>query len=296
MSLLVSKTFDTAYTFYMESKNDDTLSPAEQLERYAQVQRRAEDVHPTRAYWSLMLWSAALIAVYAAVYLFIFGGGNAGGYPTTAVMITPVLAFSSLVTGARERFSIRSKPSAFQWVISGICLAGFMAIGALSVAGVAYPQWWNVVIPVMLFLALAVAPIRGLMRTTRERPATWQNEPLSARARWMTVLIGIAIGALIVTSTHPLASALTGVIVMLFLLIVLIGWRSRFGLPRTGYEWGPLHWSSFGVSAALVFLSVVLSLYAPWFTAPHLVGTGVIVILIMAVAAVLPRGGANQDT
>lgn len=56
-----------------------------------------------------MLWSAVFIAAYAATYLFIFGGSTAeevsaqsGGYPTVFLILTPVLAFGSLINGARE--------------------------------------------------------------------------------------------------------------------------------------------------------------------------------------------------
>lgn len=262
----------------------------------------ASERTPSRGYWWLMLWSAVLISAYAGVYLLTFGGSTvdevserAGGYAATWVMLMPVLAFSALVSGARERFNIRTKPSPLHWGFYGLAMAGFIALGALSVAGIAYPWWLNTLVPSIFLATMAATPVRSLVTTSRGSSTPWGNAPLSVASRLMTALIGVAIGILLVASVNTLAAAISSIIVMVFLIAALVSWRSPFGLPRVGYEWGSIHWGCFGACAVIVFACVLLMTFTNWFTTPYTLVAGVLVCIIMGVAALLPRRDFRRE-
>lgn len=264
------------------------------------MERSARERRPSRGYWWLMLWSSVLTASYLGAYLFTFGGSTVaeaserGCYAPTWVMLTPVLILSSLLSGARERFNIRATPSPVHWACYGLVMAGFITLGALSISGIAYPWWLNLLVPLVLFATMAATPLRGLASSSRGSSEPWVSAPLSGASRVMTVLIGAAIGLLLVTSAHRLAAAISGVVVMALLIAVLASWRTAFGLPRVGYQWGWIHWACFGACAMIVFACVVLTTYASWFTAVPTLAAGVLVWIIMGAAAFVPRGEARE--
>lgn len=260
-----------------------------------------QSLEPARGYWVLMLWSAVVTAAYVGVFLAVFGaeiGGGVSAEPQNAatglVLLVPILIFSSLISGTRERFDVRRKPSAGYWVIFGLVLAGFLALGALTVIQVSYPWWLNIAVPVALFGALAVSPIRGIVRTPRSAPARWSTEPLSPPVRWMTVFIGVAMGLLLAASAFELVAAISSIIVMLTLVFVLASWRASFGLPQVGYAWGVIHWVAFGLSATVVFVSVSLMNFTEWFSTAHLVSAGLLVAMVMTAAVMLPPSPEEQ--
>ncbi|MGO1769017.1 MAG: hypothetical protein ACTHZX_03600 [Microbacterium sp.] len=285
----------------MESK-DQSESEGTRIHPDAPVQRSAPAVEPARGYWLLTLGSAALLALYLGTYLFVFGNRTpveaseqGEGYLMTWVMLAPVLAFNSLVSGARERFSIRTRSGPLHWVLVGLCLAGFAVLGALSVVDIAYPWWLNVLLPLALFAVMAAAPIRGLLATPRGPVADWRAAPLSSPARLVTGIIGLVIGVLIATSAVPSAAMIAGLIAMVPLVIVmLLSWESSYGLPRVGYEWGPIHWGAFCIGAVVVFASVVLTTFTSWYGLSWSSSAGVLVVLVMGAAAMLPRRGGRR--
>lgn len=286
----------------MESTDDLASVASERLREFARLENSAGERRPSRGYWWLMLWSAVLIAAYVGVYLFTFGGSTVeqvsertGGYSATWVMLTPVLAFSSLLSGARERFNIRAKPSPLHWGFYGLVMTGFVVLGALSITGITYPWWLNALVPLILFVTMAAAPVRNLAAVSRRSSAPWGSASLSAASRLMTVLIGAAIGVLLITSAYPLAAAISGIVVMVFLIVVLVSWRSSFGLPRVGYQWGSLHWVCFGACALIVFACVLLTTFTSWFATPYTVAAGVLVFIIMGGAALFPRSDPRRE-
>ena len=274
------------------------LSPtaaAELLRRHREVRDRAASQGPSRAFAFLMLWSAALISVYVAVYLLTFryrsvgGAGLTGGGSTlTFVLLVPVLIFSPLISGARERFRVRPGLRApGYWVGYGLLFAGFMSLCVLSIAGVVYPWWLALALPVAAFVTLASTPVRRLLNETTPKSEPWQNHPLTRPARRVTVAIGVITGLIAATSTWRWFS-IVFIAAMVLLLAMNIGWRSRWGLPRTGYEWGPIHWASFAVATTVLFLLVVLFSLTTWVTTPVSVGAGAVVFVVMVVVAFLP--------
>ena len=76
---------------------------------------------------------------------------------------------------------------------------------------------------------------------------------------------------------------------MLLLFVVLIGWRADWGLPRTGYEWGPMHWAAFGIVISVLFTLSVLLSNTGWITPPISITAGTLALLIMLFTAFRPR-------
>ncbi|WP_146071659.1 hypothetical protein [Cryobacterium sp. Y50] len=284
-----------------ESRDPSRHSAAEQLRSYEDVRNRVTLQGPSRAFALLMLWGAVVLAVYVGVFLFSFGGrpvdevaSGAGGFPYTGILLFPVLIFSSLVSGARERFGIRTKPAPGYWIAYGLIIAGFMTLAGLSIAGVSYPWRLNLLVAVTIFLTMSAGPIRQLRRATTPNPDRWMNEPLSRPARWSTALIGATAGLLAATSTLAWFPVV-GATVMMALVVVLGGWRARWGLPRTGYEWGPIHWAAFGIAVGVLFLLTVLLSRTGWITTPISVATGVLVLFVMLIASFLPTRSRGRQ-
>lgn len=285
----------------MESK--DRLSSASgQLDEFARIQRSVERRAPARGYWVLALWSAVLMASYFGAFLFSHGGftpaevgARAGGYSGVWAFMAPVLIFSSLQSGARERFSIQAKPSRLQRLVYLFLTLGFVALIGLSFAGISYPGWLNAALPLAVLLALAAGPFRRLLATPRNSAEVWGNAPLPSDIRLMTACIGLFIGVLLATASTPFAAAITGMVVFLCLLLVTLARDSRFGLPRVGFEWGSIQWSAFGVCAAVAFLGFTLGNVASWFSPAWSVAAGVLVFLIMCGSAAFPRGRSRGE-
>ena len=233
------------------------------LQQHDSVRARAERSGPSRGYAWLLILSALVLSVYVGVFLFAFYGFDpytgTGGYSYTNLLVLPILLFSALVNGARERFSIRKKPSIAQWIAYLVTFAAFMILAGLSVAGVSYPRWLNLLVAGALFAAIAVAPIRQLVSahaTTRSEP--WVNERLSVPVRWTTASIGVVVGVLAAASASTWFPIASSAIMLGSLIVALVGWRARWGLPRTGYEWEPVHWVVFGIAITLTFTLTAL--------------------------------------
>lgn len=282
----------------MESESGDIppVDAAAQLRSHDDMRAKVERRGPSGAFASLMLWGALVTAVYSGVFLFALGGrpideqvSGSGSFPSTALLLFPILVFSALVSGARERFSVHLKPALGYWIFSALVLAGFGALAILTLVGVVYPWWLNLIVPVALFVVMAADPIRRLRGTAKTpEDERWVNERLSRPARRNTALIGAATGLLAATSTQqwfPLLAMAT----FLMLIVMTLAFSASWGLPRTGYEWGPLHWSALGVTLGVLFLLALLLARTTWVTTPIAVIAGVFAFAVMLGASVLPR-------
>lgn len=272
----------------------DSTAAAMSLQQYARVRARAADRGPTRGYSWLLVWSGLLLSVYFGVFLsayagFEAGSAESGGYTYTNLLLLPVLLFSALVSGARDRFSIRSRSTRRQVIGYIAAILAFMVLGALTITGMTYPWWLNLLAPVALFTAMSAAPLRELLTTRSTRTdERWGNLPLANPARWTTAMIGVAFGVLAATTTlgwFPIISAAT---LLVTLSATLISWRLPWGLRATGHQWGPAHWGMFAATTAFMFaLAVALSVSVA-VTTPVAVSAGAMVCVFMVGAAFLP--------
>ena len=230
--------------------------------------------------------------MYLAVFLFLLSGFEAiseGWGAHSNLILLPVLIASALLSGARDRFSIRTKPSIAQSIAYLVAIAAFLILGALSIVGGGYPWWLNVVVPGLLFVAMAGSSIRRLLdsRSGHDRER-WLNLPMSLPARSSTTLVGVVFGVLVATSTYPWYSIASAVTLIAVLIASLIGWRSPWGLPQTGYQWGPIHWLIFAAATATIFALVALSATSNLVTPATSLVIGGVVCALMVVGAFLP--------
>ncbi|MEO7122651.1 MAG: hypothetical protein ABI400_05950 [Lacisediminihabitans sp.] len=273
-----------------------TSDAAAWLRNHDQIQDLVNRRVPTRSQATLSLWGALVLAVYVGVFLIAFGGrtvhetvSNGGDYQFSNMLLVPLLAFSFLVNGARERMGIQRKPAGRSWILYLAIFVAFMALGVLSLVGVGYPWWLNLLVPLLLFVTLAITPLRQLRQSVKT-PETerWVTKPLSRPTRWTTAVIGVTFGLLVATSTSRWFPILS-IIAFMLILGALIGLRTRWGLPRTGYEWGPWQWVAFGLATGVLFLDVALLTFTPWMTTAVAIIAGVLVAAVMVLAALFPR-------
>ena len=270
---------------------------AASLQGYAQVRAKVEDRGPSREFAQLQLCLTVALSAYLGVFLISSAADpptevSAGARDyTSGLLVLPVLLLGSLVSGARERFSIRSKPSVAQWVAVTLIIGGVTVLLAVSIAGVAYPVWVALLVPAFLFVIMAAGPIRVLSGSaTGAARQPWSSTPLSRPVRRTTVLIGLSTGLLAATSTQEAWFAVISSAAMLVLVVIfLFGWRAEWGLSHTGYEWGPIHWAAFGIVLSVLFVLSMLLATTEWITTPVSILAGVLALLVMVGAAVLPR-------
>lgn len=152
---------------------------------------------------------------------------------------------------------------------------------------VVYPWWLNLLAPVAVFVAMAASPLRQLRLASTSDSDSWSNEPLNTPVRWTTSAIGISTGLIAATSTQPffpIVSAAT----LILLIVALASWQSSWGPPRTGFEWGPLHWGAFSIAVGILFVLTLLLTRTTWITVWIAVAAGATIAAMLLVAAFLP--------
>lgn len=274
----------------MESEQQHT-SPAhaaEQLRQHQQVHDQVEQRGPSQAFAQFGLGIAILGALCLTALLFSAGPGTADRSKFIQVPQVPMLLSLPLLNGAAQRFGIRIRPSPKSWITVMILLLSFLTLSMLSISGVSYPWWLNVLLIAGFFIAIAAKPIRQLWSTRNTSdPERWMTLRLSPPAKRMTILVGVGISLVVAASPHswfPLVSA--GV--FLTFLVLMIGWNQPWGLPRTGYEWGPFQWLAFAGALAAVFAVTILLARTDLVTTAATSTAGVVVLGVMVAAALLP--------
>jgi hypothetical protein len=282
------------YTFQMESYQGSRKDAAAQLSHHDTVRSAAHRLGPSRAYALFQVVGALAAAIYIGTFLFSFGDGvpteSAAGNTAshyTVMVLFPALLLGPLVSGARDRFSIRRKPSTAYVVAWGLVSAGFLALLVSGLAGAVHPWWMNLMVAVAAFVTIAAGSIRQLLRATTPDSERWANRPLSRAARWMTAAIGLLMGTIAATSTQPWFP-FASVASLILLVIALLAGKTPWGLPRTGFEWGPAHWGAFGITTSALFALAVLLSRTAVVTTPLVVVVGLVVSLVMVLASVLP--------
>ena len=278
----------------MESESDDQLGEAEiQLRRHNDVSAMVDRRGPSRALASLEFWNALVMSVYFSLALFASNGRffDIGGVgrdltPAIVLLLFPMLIFSGLLNGAKERFSIRRKPSRSYWIVYVVIA---VVIAVLLTSAFVYPWWLNLLAPAALFGTMAVGPSRILLSGAKTREnERWTNTPLTGSERWTMVLIGVVLGVLAATSTQSWLSTFVMVIAGVCLLGFFV-WASLRVLPHPGYAWGPGHWTAFGVSMSVLFVMALLLVRTDWITPLLALIAGILVFSVMTVGSLLPR-------
>ncbi|WP_040166586.1 hypothetical protein [Microbacterium gorillae] len=268
----------------------ESASPAEQLRRLVTIRERSDVLRPVRTYWFLLLGLAVATAAYFGVWLTL-----AGTAVSMAMIIVPFLLLMGLVEGARDRFGVRTRRRPVGWVLYGIGGVLTIGLGVLKIQSVDYPSWLNVVGPILVFVALAIVPLRGLWATRGERRSTWPVVELSRPVRVSTMLIGLAIGGVIAIDAASPVGASVALLPLLLTLVLICAYTSPIGMRRVGYAWGGRQWSAFGCVVVVAFVAAILGQATAWFRGPVAIVVGVLTVIVMTVVAWAPGTTAAGD-
>lgn len=229
-----------------------------------------------RAHAVIQGWVAAALFVYVATYLLLFfnqdpeGAAAGHAYSYLGLLMVPFLLFTQLVQGARNRLLISvampSRGLRLLLILPGLII--FLAAMAASVAGVGYPGWVDLVAAAAVAVPLGVLAIGTARKAggapSRRLPAP-EPTPLGRTAATVTVTLGIGFGVIAVLTPYSWFVVAT-LFSYLALMVLLIGWGSRWGLPSVGSEWGQSQWVAFGVTFTLLFGLAVVAARTSWNT------------------------------
>ncbi|MBH0083564.1 hypothetical protein [Salinibacterium sp. SWN167] len=256
------------------------------------VQRRG----PSRGFAWFQLWAGLMTPIYIAVFLFAFsadagtaGDNHPGNFSQTSLLIVPILAFSTLTTGARERFGIRTSLPRLIWIPLVAALVGMAALSGLSVFDIPYPRWLIVLVALTALIPLVVPAVIRLVRTPRphdQAPAAYAM--LSRPVRFTTAIIGAVAGLLVTSGTNVIVATLVMLVASVGIMLSFVLNESPWTLPRAGYEWGWIQWTAFALATSTLFLFAALNPLSVTVSPAVSVLSGIAVFAIMLVAAALP--------
>lgn len=267
-----------------------------QLQQQQEVRDSVNQRGPSRGFAWFSLWSALMGASYIGVFLFAFsvsigtaGDSNPDKFSQTSLLLVPILAFTTMTTGTRERFGIRRALPRAVWIPLVLAFIGMAVLAGLSVFDVPYSPWLIALVALAVFVPLAAPAIAQLIRVPHSHtPAGRSYAPLSTPVRWNTVIMGAVAGLLISFGSIPIVSSLVMVAALAGIMLTYVLNESAWILPRVGFEWGWMQWTAFGVTTSTLFAFAVS---APLVESPSFavaIAAGIAVFLIMLAASALP--------
>ncbi|MGV8851309.1 MAG: hypothetical protein ACOH1M_01925 [Rhodoglobus sp.] len=267
-----------------------------QLQQHQEMRDSASAHGPSRGFAWFQLWTALLAATYIGVFLFAFsagiepeGGSNSGSSSPTTLLLVPILAFSALTTGARERFGIRSALPRAVWIPLVAAFLGMSVLSGLSVFEVPYPRWIIALVVLTVLVPLGAPAIAQLIRAPHPRnPLARDYALLSKPVRWNTAIMGAVAGLLIAFGNIPILSMLVMLAALVGIGISFVLTESPWILPHAGFEWGWMQWTAFGIATSTLFMFSLLNPLAGSVSFTATVTSGVGVFLVMLIASALP--------
>ncbi|MEV8254114.1 hypothetical protein AB0O95_09145 [Rhodoglobus sp. NPDC076762] len=273
-----------------------TEEAAHQLQQQQEVRDSVQEHGPSRGFAWYQLWSGIMAAAYIGVFLFAFSAGvgtaedsNPGNMSQTSLLIVPILAFSVLTTGARERFGIRTALPRSVWIPLVAALLGMFSLAGLSVFDVPYPRFLIALVTLTVLVPLAVPAIAQLIRAPQPRNrADRDYAPLSKPVRWNTVIMGTVAGLLIAFDNILIVSMLVMIAALAGIMLSFVLTESRWILPQVGFEWGWPQWTAFGIATSTLFVFSALNPHLHALSPAATVPSAILVFLVMLVASALP--------
>lgn len=262
----------------------------ESLDAVSRVQQNAAG--DDRPFAWLTIVGAAFASAYVGIWIAVTTLSLSVGFTSAAMTLLPtVLLYTGLVSGSRERFSVRTRTSFRDVLIIIPAMIAFAVFAVLSIAGVAYPWWLGIVVGLALFAGLSGSAIAKLVSSpapaTRSTP--WRSEPLSRPARIVTAGLGIALGTVVALAPYSVASSIATVVILVLVIMATVTPGARFSLASTGVEWGAVHWIGFGAAVAILYSTTLLFPLTALGSPIAALICGVVVAAILVVTAFLPR-------
>ncbi|WP_217133811.1 hypothetical protein [Leucobacter chinensis] len=280
---------------YAETLSDEnaTATARRQLDQFAALNGNAR---PDPGYWFLLLCGAVMTASYLAVFMLTVRAsftGNAGAQP--ALLLMPVIVFTALAVGARERFGVRARVDVKRnAIVVSATIAVFVLVYIFAVwKGVNGDLVANLLVPFGVFGVVSFEPIMALLkersyrdtvegqpRGRKGRRAYLSPQRLSAPVKRNTVLIGVIFAAMLAASPFTLVAAYVHFAAMVVMFMLLVLQRAPGNIARVGYEWGEAQWSVFSVAVASNFVAAIMVQYGHVFFDP---ATAMVVDIVLAV-------------
>jgi len=287
----------------MENEIDPLPNRADAAALLAAHDRTITRQDPPAASRSLIrfrIWAAALTAAYVvAVVIIATARDHDSSVTTILVPVTAFIAASALATETEQRFSVRRRTRVALALTIGLVAA--VLVGTFWAIDAPVPFWGAAVLGLAVFATLAIPEWRRLHRRravddTRDTP--WLNRPLSSEARLITWVMAAYLGALLVLLRFggaPGGEAIT--FVVLYGPLLALTFLPSRGLRRIGAEWGPVHWTAFGLGLiAILSLAPMVHAELPG-SGALCIGAGIVVFLLLGLSAQLPpRGSASDPT
>ena len=286
-----------------DDRDMDTPTASRLLGAADRVSVRVNEGTDFRTHALIQGWGVAVLFVYVTTFLLLFTAqgqdGAAGGSPSgiiyTNVLVIAILTLSQLVQGARNRIPISLAGPLRGWklwlTLVGIIL--FMAAAGASLFGIELALWVALIVAACVaapFGVLSVASARRVHKRSARAPLMSPRSPLSKTARVITANLGVYFGVTGALTVAPMVwYSVSSVFLILILLVIMIGWNARWGLPRVGSEWGQRQWMAFGASFTLLFALTLVVVRTSWNTAWVGVIGGILIAMPLALSALPTR-------
>lgn len=227
------------------------------------VATRRERAVDRRALARLQIVNAVATAAYLAVMTLVLRGDN--GLASQTILFS-FLVWVQLASGIAQRSGMQRRFSWSRWpeVLAGVLLvAVVLVVFCFAIFAPGFPGIGALIPSALVLFGLGGYGAVQLVRASGDvRPPHSHPRPLSRVARWGTILVGVAIGALTLLASAP-DGVLASVLVLLVVL-VLVMWMFAFstdlGLPAIGASWRWPQLAGFGVSVSALASVVLLEI------------------------------------
>ncbi|KJL28214.1 hypothetical protein [Microbacterium oxydans] len=212
-----------------------------------------------------LAWLQIANAVIGAVFITAFAWILRDAAPfMPQVVLFAFLVWSQLASGMAQRNGMQWRMSSARWpiIVSGAVLLGVALVFFwLAIWDERLPPITMLIPGTLMLVGLGGYGVFQLVRASHDpRPSRPGRSPLSRGIRWGTIVVGIALGALILLAGAPegVVTSTLLLLMMLLLLVWILAARSQIGLPVIGAAWRWPHVLTFALAAtALLALLVV---------------------------------------
>ena len=259
----------------------------------AVAERRDRTVNCRALAW-LQIANTTVLSVYLLVFCTLLR--SEGGL--AQVLVFAFLVWGQISSGMAQRWGMQRRLSRSRWPLfvgGGILVA--IAFG-LMLAAVFVPSF--PVVPVYVSIGLFALSfggyaVAGLIRARRDpRPQASPRMPLDPAARWGTILVGAAFGALVALAGAP--DDVLRAILLLFVVLGIAVWLfasgTELGLSEIGAVWRWPHVLAVAVAGGVLVGVVLLDLGARGLSSVA-VGLGAVVLAVF-VAVSFAQGYARR--
>lgn len=227
------------------------------------VATRRERAVDRRALARLQIVNAVATAAYLAVMTLVLRGESALASQT---ILFSFLVWVQLASGIAQRSGMQRRLSWSRWpelLAGGLLVAAVLVVFCFAIWAPGFPAIGALIPSGLVLFGLGGYGAVQLVRAAGDvRPPRSHPRPLSRLARWGTILVGVAIGVLIMLASAP-DGVLASVLVLLVVL-VLVMWMFAFstdlGLPAIGASWRWPQLTAFAVSVSALASVVLLAI------------------------------------